>query len=419
MRMTQLIVVLVTTATLSVPSTVVGTDLELRSETYLGFYQVDQPIGQDTDHATLYEYISLDAVKVGHPGISLHLNGWARFSLADETGGDGTDNSLSSAHAYYRYYDDRGQIRLGRFLLTEGTSFEALDGIHLRQSFGRIGLSIFGGSPNSDGGSERDRGDLLTGARTFLLSPGRFEVGLNYLSEDGDFGGEEREEAGADLWYRPAETLEVTGRFLYNLTTSDLASNDLSLFVKLTSNMDMVVGTSGYRYVDLFQTVTNPAFAGTPVNLDDEVRVLTGKIQWHPVSRLNFFGSLTSTDHKEDDPGDIDRSEMGLDITFPTFLEKIGLRTAIQTGDRTENEFSEIRGYAIMSAGSLRFSLDALTMMYEEEISGEDQTIQVVGSAGWKSADSLDVSGDLRFTKSPVFDEDFTVVLRASYAFEN
>ena len=418
-RRMRLVLVLVLMATLVIPLTVVGMDLDLRSETYLHLYQVDQPIGQDTDHASLYEYISLDVPEAGHPGISLSLNGWTRLSLADETSGHMTDSNLSSAHAYYRYNEDRGQIRLGRFLLIEGTSLEALDGVHLRQSFGRVGLSIFGGSPNSDSGSKGDRGDLLAGARYFFLSPGKFEVGLNYLTEDGDYRGEEREETGTDLWVRPSENLEVTGRALYNLTTSKLASDHLSLLLKPSGKTEVILISSGYRYEDLFQATTNAAFSGTIMDPDDEVRILTGKVQWHPVNRLGLFGKLTSTDHREDDPGDTNRSEIGLDILPKGLFEKIGLRTAIQTGDQPGNEFSEFRGFAMLTTGSMRFSLDAMTIMYTEEIDGEDQTVQVVGSAGWSSADNLSISGDLRFTKSPIFEEDIAVILRARYGFEN
>jgi len=418
-RMIWLILVFISMAALSLPLPVAGMDLELRSDTYLHLYQVDQPLGQDTDYAALFEYISLEVVKAGHPGVSLHMNGWTRFNLADETGGDTTDNDLSAAYACYRYDDNRGQVKLGRFLLAEGTSFEALDGVHFKQSFGKIGISLFGGSPNSDGFSESKRGDLLTGTRTFILSPGRFEMGLSYLAENGNFDGEEREEAGTDIWFRPMKTLEITGQALYNLTTSGLAFEDISLLVKPASNVEVTLGSSGYTYGDLFQAVTNPAFSGTLINPDDEVRMLTGKVQWRPVRSFGLFGAFKSTDHKESDPGNTDRSEIGLDISFPGLIERIGLRTAVQTGDQPENEFSELRSFAMLSAGPLNFSLDAMVMMYGEKISGEDQTIQVVGSAGWTATNTLSVSGDLRLTKSPVLEEDISVVFRANYLFEN
>jgi hypothetical protein len=82
-----------------------------------------------------------------------------------------------------------------------------------------------------------------------------------------------------------------------------------------------------------------------------------------------------------------------------------------------ENEYNEMRAYMMASRRSLRWSLDAIAQKYEEQISGEDQTIQLVGSAGWKMNDALDISGDVRLTRSPVFDEDLAVILRARYEF--
>jgi hypothetical protein len=126
---------------------------------------------------------------------------------------------------------------------------------------------------------------------------------------------------------------------------------------------------------------------------------------------------LKNTNHKEADPGDNTRAEIGVDLDTPAFLDQIGIRLASQAGDLPENEYREMRAYCMASTGTVRWSLDALALMYEEKISGEDQTIQFVGSAGWKLTDKLDLSGDLRITRSPVYDEDLAVVLRARYDF--
>jgi hypothetical protein len=243
------------------------------------------------------------------------------------------------------------------------------------------------------------------------------EVGLNYLHEDGDFGGDEREEAGTDLWLKPTDSLEVTGHALYNLSTSGIASDDLSLMLSLSSNLGVIIASEGYTYENLFQTVTNPAFLSSNINPADEVRIMKVEINWTPVGRLEIHGAFKNTDHKEADPGDNTRTEIGLDLDTPAFLDRIGLRLASQTGDLPENEYNELRAYFMASMGSFRWSLDALALMYEEKISGEDQTTQFVGSAGWKLTDNFDLSGDLRVTRSPVYDEDLAVVLRARYDF--
>ena len=403
----------------SLPATAAGSDLEIRSDTYLHLYQDDQVSGSDADYATLYEYISLDLWEIGKPALSFHLYGWGSADLREDPGSDTADSHLSSAHIRYRSNNGDWQVRAGRMLLTEGTALEALDGIHYRQSLVNIGFSLFGGNPNDGGGSEDSRGDSLAGVRGFFISPGKMEIGLNYLREDGDFSGNEREEAGTDLWLKPTDSLEITGHALYNLSTSGIASDDLSLILTLSSSLGVIIASEGYSYENLFQTVTNPAFLSSNINPADDVRIMRGEINWSPVSRLEVHGAYRNTDHKEADPGDNTRTEIGLDLDTKTFLDKVGLRVASQTGDLPENEYREMRAYCMATNGSVWWSLDALALTYEEKIGGEDQTTQLVGSAGWKLTDNFDLSGDLRMTKSPVYDEDLAVVLRARYVFGN
>lgn len=410
---------LVILALLSVllPFTAAGSEIDLRSDTFLHIYQFDQPAGGTADYKPLYEFLSLDLTDVGGPDLSFHLSGAGRFDLGEKTGTDSSNTTFSSAYTRYQYADGTGLLKLGRFFLTEGIFMEALDGIHVRQSLGTIGLSLFSGSPNHDNGSVDKRGDLILGARTFFNSPGRLELGLNYLTENGDFPDEKREETGTDLWFHPTETLTLTGRTLYNLTTSSLASDYLSLSLRPNSNTEVVLNTYGYRYDDLFQASTNPVFTGTLINPDDEVRMIKGAVYWYPDGRFNLSGSYSATDHREDDPGDTHRSEVGMDINFTGNLQKVGLRAAIQKGDQQENGYNEVRSFAMVKMGLFRFSLDALALLYEEKINGEDQTVQVTGSAGYAPTNRFFCSGDLRLIRSPVLEEDFSVLLRASYGF--
>ncbi|MDF1525092.1 MAG: hypothetical protein RRA15_02910 [bacterium] len=401
----------------SLPVPAAAYELDLKSSTYLHLYQVDQLSGPDADYAPLYEHLSLDLWEVGRPELSFHLYGWGSTDLGEESASDTGKGHLSSAQVRYRSNNGDWQLRVGRMLLTEGTTLEALDGLHYRQSLWNIGFSLFGGNPNEGDGSEGSRGETIAGARGFFIFPGKMEIGLNYLTEDGDYGGDEREEAGTDLWLKPSDSLEITGHALYNLSTSGMASDDLSILISLSPSLDVVIASQGYIYENLFQTVTNPAFLSSNINLADEVRITRGEINWSPAGQLDLHGAIKNTDHSEAAPGDNTRTEIGLDLDTAVFLDRIGVRFASQTGDLPENEYNEMRAYCMASMGSFRWSLDAFALTYEEKISGEDQTTRLVGSAGWKMTDNLDLSGDLRMTKSPVFDEDLAVVLRARYDF--
>ncbi|UCG39598.1 MAG: hypothetical protein JSV00_05090 [bacterium] len=397
------------------PLTALASEVGVSSFTTVHIFQQDQALGPDVEYAPLYEHLALDLWEAGRPEISFHLYGWGRFDLGEDSGADSPDGHLSSAHGVYDHRKGAGRLRMGRFLLSEGTALEALDGIQVRESFGQMGFSLFGGKPNGDGGSEGERGDSILGTRAYFLSPGRLEVGLNYLTEDGDFAGDEREEAGGDLWLRPTSTLELTGHVLYNLSTSGLASGDLALRVRTSDAVEVTLSSENYSYEDLFQAVTNPAFLGTSPAPGDRVRIYSAALDWHPAGRLAFRGAVKNILHDEDDPGRISRSEMGLDFTPDSLLEKVGLRAAVQTADQPENEYNEMRGFAMAAIRDFRFSLDAQAILYGERISGEDTALQVVGSAGWSPDRTFALSGDVRFTQSPVYEEDVAVVLRATY----
>ena len=392
-----------------------GADVDLRASTYLHIYQVDQLLGPDTFHAPLYQYLSLDVREANSPDLSFHLYGWGRLDLQEETDPDMSQGHLSSAHARYRHREGQGQVRAGRIFVTEGTAMEAVDGAYLKESFDGFGVALFGGVPNGDEDAQFDRGDTLFGTRVWAAIPGRIEAGLNYLSEDGTFEGDKRQETGLDLWLRPTEGTTLTGKLLYNLSTSDMAIGDLTLLYQPTQKVDLALAGSKYSYQNLFQATTNPAFGDSSLDPDDEVTTFSGNAEWRPSELMTLLGTVKMVDHKADDPGDVMRTEAGIDLTLNGYVNVAGFRIAAQSGDLPENGYNDLRGFTMFSFGRLACALDALVTSYEEQIDGEDQALQVTGSAGWEITKLLKISTDLRLTRSPVYEEDVSAVLRLDY----
>jgi hypothetical protein len=62
-------------------------------------------------------------------------------------------------------------------------------------------------------------------------------------------------------------------------------------------------------------------------------------------------------------------------------------------------------------------TLDALTQRYKEEINGKKNQYQVVGTVGYQVLASLQLSGNLTYTQSPNFQEDWAGVIRVNYDF--
>lgn len=403
------------TAFVGPTSPAAAAEYDLYSTTYLSLYDRDQAVGEDQQFISLYEYLSLDLWELSGPEWSFHLYGWGRKDLGDDTDDDGAGGSLSSAYAQYSHPEGkRYQLKAGRFYLTEGTASETLDGIFTRgRHTSGLGGAVFGGRPVENSVSSDEEGDLLAGGRISYVLEGFAELGLGYLTEEGDFNGDDRREVGGDLWLRPAEGIEIVGRGLYNLATSGMASYRLAARFGPLPSLDLLVGGEGYRYGDLFQSSLNSAFGFSILDPDDEVTAVFADLDWRFNGRSALRAGIRNIRHDRSDPGDANRGELGVRFTLEGFLDGLGLSAAVQTADLPENEYSQVRGYALKSMGNWTFSLDALTQSYEEEISGEDTVLQVVGSAGRRFSGDLKLSGDIRYTESPNFEEDLAVLVRA------
>ena len=394
------------------PSQAVSAEYELESSTLLHIYENDTLPGENR-FASLYEYLDLSVYGLGSHDLSFFLYGWGRLDLADDPGSNSNGN-LSSAYLQYDIPNQRGRLRAGRFSLTEGTTLEVIDGIaHKNYLPGGFGATFYGGSPVEE--EDLNGGSGIYGGRGFYQMPGTLEVGLSYLFEKGDFLGEDRQEAGGDLWYGPAESFDLTGKVIYNLATEGLASASVSARLSPSPSIDLEVGTRNYSYGDLFQAALNPAFSASTLNPADEVNTVFVVLDWKLASPLSACFTMENINHELSDPGNSSRSEVALTFIPGSLFERVGVSAAVVSGDLSENEYSEIRGYATKKYASTIFSIDALTQKYEEKISGEDMTVQLIGSAGWSMTDSMKLSGDLRYTRSPRFDNDLAVILRVNY----
>lgn len=394
--------------------------VDITSETYLYIYERDISLGTDKQLAPLYEYISGDIYEFWGEPYSFHFYGWGRLDLGDETGSDRTAGDLSSFYLQYLSPEANTQYRIGRFFLAEGTAAETIDGVFAKSQLRKgIGASAFAGVPVEHSSSAIDEGDSILGARVFYVREGVVEFGLTYLLENGDFRGDDRKEMGGDLWFRPHGPFELTARTIYNLSTSELALGRYVVRFIPNENIDLSVGTEGYGYNDYFQSALNPAFGSTTLDFTDEVQSRFALLNWKASDSLTVEAGLQTFDHDAADPGDADRAEVGIRYLMDGFLDMFGASLATQSADLAENEYTEYRAFGKRKTGDWDFALDALTQRYTQAISGEKNSIQVVGSAGFRLKPNFKVSGDLRYTKSPTFKKDFAVLLRATLDLDN
>ncbi len=390
-------------------------DITLSSRTYLLYYEREVPGGSDKTYAPLFEYLSGDASDLGGKPLSFHFYGWGRLDLGDDTDDDGRGGDLASAYLQYLHPTGNAQMRLGRFFLAEGTAAEILDGIFLKATTpAGLGLSVFGGVPVERSITSTEEGDSIYGGRLFFVRSGFAELGVTYLKEKGDFRGDDREMVGGDFWVKAGLPVELTGRVTYNASTSDLASQRYVLRMMPYRSLDLAVGYEGYTYEDLFQTALHSAFLSPAIDNTDEVQVLFAIVDLEVAAGVTVEVGAKNIKHDRSNPGDATRVEAGVRYSYNDLKDVAGLSAAIVSADRNENEYQEYRAFATYSPGVWRFSLDALTHRYEEQIGGIEDAYQVVGSAGYQVLPYLKVSGDVTYTRSPRFKEDYVGLVKAS-----
>lgn len=390
-------------------------EFSLSSRTYLLYFRQDVTGGTEQTFAPAYEYLSGDAQNLGGVPLSFHFYGWGRLDLADETGTGNRSGDLGSAYVQYLHPTGNAEIRLGRFFLTEGAAMDTIDGLFVkgRTPLG-IGLSAFGGSPveMSIVSPPTGKGDSIYGGRVFYVYPGIIEIGASYLEEKGTFQGDGRKEIGGDLWLRPVGPIELIGRATYNDTTRGMAFQRYMARIAPVAPLSLSGGYEAYSYADYFQTALNPVFLSPTVNSADNVRIFFGIIDWEIVKSAVLTAGYRNIRHDLDDPGTADRVEGGLRYSYNDRKDAAGVSGAVVTGDMPGNEYQEYRAFVTYSPGRFRFTADGLTHRYKEPINGKKNEYQVVASAGVRLVPALKVSGDLRYTQSPTFKEDYAGLLR-------
>lgn len=394
--------------------------VDITSDTYLYLYERDVLLGSDRQLAPLYEYITGDIYDFRGDSFSIHFYAWGRLDLGDATGSNKTGGDISSLYLQYLAPEANTQYKFGRFFLAEGTAVEIIDGAFVKSQLRKgFGAAAFAGVPVEHSSSTTGEGDSILGTRVFYVHEGLLEVGLTYLSEEGNFRGDDRKELGTDLWLRPSGPAEITARTIYNLSTSKMALQRYVLRLIPNDTLDISVGTEDYGYDDYFQSALNPAFGSTALDFADEVKSQFVLLNWKATESLTVEAGAQTFDHDAADPGDAMRAEVGVRYMMDGFFEMLGGSITTQSADMAENEYTELRGFGKRRAGKWDFSFDALTQRYTQAISGVKNSYQVVGSSGYQLKPNVKVSGDIRYTESPTFKRDLAVLLRATVNLDN
>ncbi len=76
------------------------------------------------------QFLGLDVTNVGRDGLSLHLFGWGRADLADQSLPESkTSGELTYGYVRYRFQQANAELKAGRFTVNQGVAIEQVDGV--------------------------------------------------------------------------------------------------------------------------------------------------------------------------------------------------------------------------------------------------------------------------------------------------
>ena len=219
----------------------------------------------------LYEYLDFNVQDVGKETISVHFGGWLGYDLQDDTFGNDKKKGSDLQYGYvsYRAKERNMIVNLGRVMVFEGVSAERIDGIYARTDlFKGFAISAFGGAPvetndNSLGSS------TIYGGRVSHQYAGLYTIGLSYLNENKDNNEKKntdiwRREGGIDLWLRPMNKVELTGKSSFNFQTVGWMEHSYYLMFGPFDKLRVNAEATWINYEDYFASSTSSVFKLNP-----------------------------------------------------------------------------------------------------------------------------------------------------------
>ncbi|NTW78546.1 MAG: hypothetical protein HGB32_00170 [Geobacteraceae bacterium] len=370
------------------------------------------------------QFLGIDSSGLYDGNLSLHLYGWKRADLADNSSEKGsTDSAFSYGYLRYRFPKANGEVKAGRFFQSDAGMITQLDGVSARTDLPPAGLalSMFAGRPvPTDNGNS---GDYLAGSRLSQRLAGVLEIGASMLREGGlNNNGPTtyRQIMGVDLWHRRGPSLELNGRSFYDTATSGFTEHLYSLSYKPHKTITLAT--------DFQRTPLEHFFAAT--NLSRTPFVTNRRETFSSCGASATIALPTTAEvvidyrhFKRDSRNASDR--YGFDIRIPRepYLSGFGYhRTGagnLKTGSETDfSSYHELRGYTLYRKGKIDGSLDVIAQLFDDAIFGKDHGYELQASCGYHLMPELKFSVDLSIGDNPLVENEFKGLARVTFAFD-
>jgi len=431
-------------------------DVSLYSTTMAQVWKQETPGFEKSSFAPATQFLGIDANRIGTDALSLHLFGWGRADLADQSGPDGkTSGYLTYGYLEYRFPQANAEIKAGRFAINQGVGIEQVDGVSARVDLrGGFQVSAFGGRPvwykTRDAVSQKDyefQRDMIAGARISLRMPKVGEIGVSYL-QDGTTAAKDlpipsdvdysRRQVGVDLRIAPAAVFEFSGRTVFDVashpavlaghpTPSKIAEHDYNVVVKAAEQLTI---TGAYVERNFFAF-----FAGTNLpslfrqDERDKFKSSAGSVAWGSVASIQVTADFKHTQRESYGAtnrigADLRWAMDGLKLRSGFGFHKVSADDVLLV-DSVHPSYSlshsQMRAWVMYDKGKLSASVDGILFAFDDKknpnLNGQSSLYELVGSLGYQATPNLKVSGDLSYGANSLAKKEVMGLLRAEYRF--
>jgi hypothetical protein len=366
-----------------------------------------------------YEYLRLNMSdnRSDGSGVSFNLGAWGRADLGDKSTSSSTDGDLQYAFLTYRAPKNNTAVSIGRQFVNEGVATERIDGLYLRNDFAHgIGASAFFGSsvitePTYQGGS------LIYGTRISQTDKKYYTVGLSALKSEREDNSRYREEEGIDLWVRPLQQVDLTGRSTYNSITDGWMEHSYAASYAPLSNLSLGADFSRINFKDFLYGMTTSALSLTnPVWRINERQTATGfNVSYTVIKNLTIAADYKY--YSYDQSGEAAYFGGKASYSFPEALV-VGAGLHRMDGGVDRLRYIEARVFASKKLGHTDLTIDASNTNYDKEINGIKNSYVVTAAAGYEVNRKLKIGADIEYSRNPDFDSEFRGLVKAIYTFD-
>ncbi len=429
LRMKHLILRFITVSILMMFTSVLSSaaQLSLDSTTIVRMEQRD--IGTEKQNLIpATQFLGIDVRNLPDNNLSLHLYGWGRADLADNSYNDKkADGSLTYAYLHYRFRNPDAGIRAGRLFVREGIINEQIDGISARAALPLgFGVSAFGGAnvhtPNLYGESSDGKGDTIYGGRLNYNLKGLFELGVSGLYESRapalvNYTNGNHRLVGADIWFAPYKVLDLMGNSIYNTETKSFAGHSYLLNIRPVTRLLLSSEFSEYKEKSFLYSWA--MFSGAGLNPDERSRITGVRGSYGVTKDLDL-----SADYKHYSrlSGTADRAGIKLKLSFLDNSVRSGVsyhyleaEEGFAITGNSSASYHELRSYLMFDGKNYFGAIDLLGLFFKEKIYNQDSALEATLSLGYHLSPELSISGDVTFGKNPQFSDEVKGLVRINY----